>query len=139
MHSKNRQPQKAAILIAAVLLLLAAISLAVLLFPKQPAQGYIADIYQNGSLLASIALNEVEEPYTFTVTGEDGCTNEISVRPGSIGITAADCPDKLCVQQGFISNAALPITCLPNRVVICLRPDGSSVSQDPITPDIISY
>lgn len=81
----------------------------------------IADIYQNGTLLESIPLNDVEKSYTFTVTGEDGCTNIIEVRNGSIGIISADCPDKLCVKQGFIDSSLLPITCLPNRVVIQIR------------------
>lgn len=138
MHTKIN-PQKTAVLIAAALLLLTAVSLAVILFPRQPADGYIADVYQDGSLIASIALHEVTETYSFTVAGEDGCINEITVRPGSIGITAADCPDRLCVQQGFISDAVLPVTCLPNRVVIRLRPDDSSGSSNSITPDIISY
>ncbi len=81
----------------------------------------IADIYQNGTLLESIPLKDVEKTYTFTVTGEDGCTNIIEVRNGSIGIISADCPDKLCVKQGFIDSSLLPITCLPNRVVIQIR------------------
>ncbi len=81
----------------------------------------IADIYQNGTLLESIPLNDVEATYTFTITGEDGCTNIIEVRNGSIGIISADCPDKLCVKQGFIDSSLLPITCLPNRVVIQIR------------------
>lgn len=81
----------------------------------------IADIYQNGTLLESIPLNDVEKSYTFTITGEDGCTNIIEVRNGSIGIISADCPDKLCVKQGFIDSSLLPITCLPNRVVIQIR------------------
>lgn len=81
----------------------------------------IADIYQNGTLLESIPLNDVEKSYTLTVTGNDGCTNIIEVRNGSIGIISADCPDKLCVKQGFIDSSLLPITCLPNRVVIQIR------------------
>ena len=95
----------------------------------------IADIYQNGSLLQSICLTSVEEPYTFTVTGEGNVTNEIEVRNGSIGIISASCPDKLCVHQGFISGSLLPITCLPNRLVIQVRESET----DNITPDIITY
>ncbi len=91
-----------------------------------------ADIYQNGRLIQSISLDSVEEPYTFTVTGDNDCRNEIEVRPGSIGIISADCPDKLCVHQGFIDTSLLPITCLPNHLVIQIRTED-------ITPDIITY
>jgi len=77
-----------------------------------------AEIYQNGKLTQSISLNSVTEPYTFVVHGENGCENEIEVRPGCIGIISASCPDKLCVNQGFVDNSLLPIVCLPNNVVI---------------------
>lgn len=96
-----------------------------------------ADIYQNGQLLQSIDLNQVTENYTFTVTGENNCYNEIEVRPGSIGILSASCPDKLCVHQGFIDSTLLPITCLPNRLVIQLRSQENISEQ--ITPDIMVY
>ena len=106
---------------------------------RRPADrsGLIADIYQSGELIASIPLNEVRETYRFTVTGDEGHVNEIEIRPGSIGIISADCPDKLCVRQGFISDSRLPVTCLPNRVVIRLRPQEEN--SETISPDIISY
>lgn len=91
-----------------------------------------ADIYQDGILIESIDLNTVTESYRFTVTGKNNCCNEIEVRPGSIGIISADCPDKLCVHQGFIDSDLLPITCLPNRLVI-------QVKQHEITSDIFTY
>ena len=125
------------IFIRAALTLLAVISLLLILLPQKRATGYTADIYQSGELLTSIDLSAVSQPYTFTVTGENGCTNEIEVRPDEIGIISADCPDKLCVHQGFISDSRLPITCLPNRLVIQLRPTDESESS--ITVDINTY
>ena len=92
-------------------------------------QDMIADIYQDGNLIRSIPLNHVEEPYIFTLTDTDGGTNTIEVRQGSIGIIAADCPDKICVHQGFIINSLTPITCLPHRLVIEIR--GSSTGDLP--------
>ena len=84
-------------------------------------QDLIADIYQNGKLIQSIPLNHVQEPYLITLTDTDGGTNTIEVRQGAIGIIAADCPDKICVNQGFIINSLTPITCLPHRLVIEIR------------------
>lgn len=136
MNPKDRI-NPAAILIGAVLILLSAVSLILILLPRNQESGFTADIFQNGNLIASISLDEVREPYRFTVTGEGGCANEIEIRPGSIGIISADCPDRLCVHQGFISDSRLPITCLPNRVVILLRPNAEN--EDEITPDIITY
>lgn len=98
-----------------------------------------ADIYQNGELKQSILLSAVTESYTFTVYDKQDNFNQIEVRPGSIGILSASCPDKLCVHQGFISNTLLPITCLPNRLVIQLRQEQAIESGSEITPDIITY
>ncbi len=72
----------------------------------------------------SIPLDQVTQPRQFTLYGENGCSNTLEVRPGSIGIVSADCPDKICVQQGFLHDSRLPVTCLPNRIVITLEPSG---------------
>ncbi len=136
MKPKDRTTAAAA-LIGTTLILLFAVSLLYILFPSKKEGGFTADIFQNGDLIESIPLDKVQEPYVFTVTGDDGCVNEIEVRPGCIGIIFADCPDRLCVRQGFISDSRLPVTCLPNRVVIRLRPEQED--ENSITPDIITY
>lgn len=97
----------------------------------------IAHIYQNGKLLETIPLSWVQEEYTFTITGEGDCQNIICVKPGSIGMLEADCPDQLCVKQGFYDRPTIPITCLPNGLVIELTLE-KNVSDDKV-PDIISY
>lgn len=108
-------------IISALLGLILTASLAAIFRPVSDGTGCIADIYQDGNLLASIPLDGKGAPYQFTVTGENGCFNEIQVCPHSIGILSADCPDKLCVNQGFIDRLGLPIVCLPNKLVIRLR------------------
>lgn len=108
------------------------ISLIAILRPVSDNVKYTADIYQDGSLLTSITLDDVAVPYSFTVTGENGCVNEIEVRSDSIGIISADCPDKLCIHQGFAGNSKLPIVCLPNKLVIQLR-ENTPVSTDAVT------
>lgn len=98
-----------------------------LFFKPAPLESrLIADIYQYGTVIQSIPLDEVQTPYTFRVTTKDGKHNTIEVRQGAIGIIIADCPDRICVHQGFISSAALPITCLPHRLVIQIREEGST-------------
>ena len=126
-----------AVVIAVFLFLLCASSLIFILLPKKSGR-YIADIYQNGELVNSIPLGKVSEAYSFVIEGEYGCRNEIQVRPGCIGIISADCPDKLCVRQGFLSSSGLPVTCLPNRLVIRLRPEPAA-ENDIAAPDAITY
>lgn len=97
----------------------------------------VAEIYQNGQLIRSIPLNRTTESYTFDVKGDDGCVNRIEVRPGSIGIIWADCPDKLCVGQGFADSPTIPITCLPNKLVIRLISADKALTDT--TPDAVTY
>lgn len=77
-----------------------------------------AKIYQNGELLYTIDLEEVKEPYEIKITGDGGCENTILVKKGEIGVVAADCPDKVCIHTGFISDGIQPVVCLPNKLVI---------------------
>lgn len=79
--------------------------------------GTIAAVYQNGTLLRTIDLAAGEAPYTFSVTGPAG-ENVIEVERGRVRVRSADCPDQVCVRQGWISTGAVPIVCLPNQLVI---------------------
>lgn len=128
--------QKNAVFLTAVLAILSISSILYVLWPHEESAGYTADIYQEGTLIMSIPLDKVEEIQTFTIKGAGGCTNQVEVRPGGIAIIAADCPDKLCVKQGFLHDSRLPITCLPNRIVIQLRP---APAKDSPEPDMITY
>lgn len=132
MNMREPSYKKTAVLITAVILLLLFASVLIpLLRSRNASAGYTAFIYQDGVLIRSIDLSAVTESYTFDIISADGGINTIEVRPGSIGIITADCPDKLCVHQGFIRSDTLPITCLPHRLVIELHAETQ--------PDMISY
>ena len=85
-----------------------------------------ASLYQDGECIRTIALDDVNKPFSFTVEWEDGC-NVIEVERGRIRVAEADCPDQVCVRQGWISNSVVPIACLPHRLVIQLESAGSGV------------
>ena len=105
-------------------------------FAAAPDIPYTACIYQDGKLLQTISLCQVQETYSFTLEAAEGGSNTIEVSPGGIAITQADCPDQICVLQGRITDSLLPITCLPHRLVIELKPESSS-TDDP--PDALTY
>ena len=130
---ETRSYKITAVLISVILCLVFGISLTVILFPASNGVDCVADIYQDGELLTSIPLDGVDAPYRFIVTGENGCVNELEVRSDSIGMVSTDCPDKLCVHQGFIDRPGLPIVCLPNKLVIQLR------QADSEAVDMIAY
>lgn len=83
-------------------------------------------IYQDGECLRTIALDDVDKPFSFTVAWEGGY-NVIEVERGRIRVAAADCPDQVCVRQGWISNSVVPVACLPHRLVIQLESAGGGV------------
>lgn len=114
---KSEQRRAFALLIVILILLLGAAFFLFYSFSR-PNAGYVARISQDGRLLHEIDLEKVTETYTLRIEGDDGAYNVIEVRPGSIGMIEASCPDHLCIHMGFIQNDALPVTCLPNRVVI---------------------
>ena len=126
---KNKY-QKNALCFLAFLLLLALFCILWILVQGRQSQESEAFIYQDGVLIERIDLALVDTPYTFTVTGEGGCTNVIEVRPGSIGVLSADCPDQLCVHQGFTDSLLVPIVCLPNRLVIQVSAPSSAAQTD---------
>lgn len=135
---KNRKnSKKSAFLIAALLAASCLCSLIYLLLPQDSHNRYVADIYQDGNLIMSIPLYDAGEDRVFTLTGANGGSNEIEVLSGAIRIRSADCPDKLCVRQGFVRNSRLPITCLPNRLVIRLRP--ASAAPGAGEPDAVTH
>ena len=127
---------KTVFLLCAILIICVIISLAVIMGRKKsvPENGRYARIYQNGTIIRTIDLSAVEEPYQFTICGADGEENTIEVKNGEIGMISANCRDQICVQMGFIHSAAMPVTCLPNHIVIEV---GSSSEEN--EPDGVAY
>lgn len=54
--------------------------------------------------------------------------NLIEIGDGKVRVIDADCPDRLDVKQGYISNPGEVIVCLPNRLVIEIK--GDSIDED---------
>ena len=135
MKKEPEKPVKTACLLTFLIAL--ALCASILLLPGRGSAdaAYTACLYQDGELIREIPLDSVTEPYRFTVTAKDGGTNTVEVRPGSIGILSADCPDQICVRQGFLDRPFLPITCLPHRLVIRLKENLPPADA----PDGITY
>lgn len=87
-------------------------------------EGTVVEVMQDGAVIREIDLSRVSAEYAFTVTCLDGGENTILVQPGRICVSAADCPDQVCVRQGWLSNQATPVVCLPHRLILRVR--GSS-------------
>lgn len=80
----------------------------------------VAVISIDGEIYDSIDLSAVAVPYERTIRTEWGW-NTIRVSHGAIEVVDADCPGHDCVRQGSVSDSAIPIVCLPHKLVIEIR------------------
>lgn len=136
--STEKNVKTPALFLSAFLVLVVVVCLLYLLLLPRSYDSCVADIYLDGQLLESISLGQVQESYTIQITGDSGYTNRVEVQPGKIGVVWADCPDRLCVRQGFVNTTTIPVVCLPNRLVIHLHPE-KGVETDPDAPDVVTY
>ncbi len=112
-------------IVALIVVLVAASAVSIIYMKnKNDVGGKTAYIYRDNELLKTVRLSGVKNPYTFRIEYKDGDYNDICVEEGKIKISDASCPDKLCVHMGYISDSVMPITCLPNHLVIRISNDG---------------
>lgn len=104
--AKLIQAGDAVILAAALLLTLAA---ALALWLPGAAGGDTVTVTVGGSVYGVYPLDQ----NAVVDTGH----NRIVIQNGTVRMERADCPDKLCVQQGALAHVGV-IVCLPNRVVV---------------------
>ena len=100
---------------------------AIVLLPLPQGVANSAELYQNGTLIRSVPL---DEDACFTITAPNGGSNTIVVADGRIRVEQATCPDKLCVKQGWSRTRDYPIVCLPHGLTI--QPKGSEVDFDAV-------
>lgn len=55
------------------------------------------------------------------VLGSEGRTNTLVIEDGAARVTAAGCPDQICVNHGAIRFAGESIVCLPHKLVITVE------------------
>ena len=97
-----------------------------------------ARIYKNNVLITdAVNLLNVNESYTITINdaaetaGVEGI-NIVEVDHGRIRMLEADCPDGLCVRQGWVKSGLIPVVCLPNRVIITFESDLNDTGADAV-------
>ncbi len=73
--------------------------------------GNTVNVYKDGKLIHTFTL--ADKPQTV-----DLGTNVLYIEKDGVSMTHANCPDKLCINQGKIKNSSRSIVCLPNRIVV---------------------
>lgn len=82
-----------------------------IIFSKPPMR---VEISVDGTVIETLDLNKDTE---LTVEGWNGGTNLVVIKDGTVHVTEASCPDKVCVNQGTIRRTGEAIICLPNRMI----------------------
>lgn len=111
--SEPRKRPPVELIVLAVLLIAAAALLLWLRFGRTP--GAWAVVRVEGREVARYSLSK-DGVYPL-----NGGTNVLTVAGGSAAVTEADCPDRICVEQGRVRYAGQCITCLPNKLTVTLE------------------
>ena len=99
--------------------LLALLGLLLYSFFAAERDNKLAVISLDGEEYRRIDLNRVRESYDIEIVTKYG-SNTVHVQPGAIGVINADCPGKICVNRGMISEGGLSVACVPHRLVISI-------------------
>lgn len=98
----------------------------------EPYSTTYAEITLDGTLYKTVPLSAHHGITRFTINTAQG-SNVVEINDASIGIIDADCPDQICVNMGFITKPGQMIVCLPHKLMIEVKTDGTS-SNDDIIP-----
>lgn len=90
-----------------------------------------AQITIGGKLYKNIPLSSHKGEERIEVKSKDGI-NIVSIKDDKIAILEADCPDKVCMNPGYINKPGQSLVCLPHRLMIEIKGD----SEDDV---ILSY
>ena len=115
---------RADVILIAVLLAAAALVWTFLRMGRK--NGAVAVVTLNGEMRAELPLGE-----DVSMTFEGGGRNTVTVRDGAVCVESADCPDGLCVRQGWAKYEGETIVCLPNGLVVTVR--GGEADMDAVS------
>ena len=95
-----------------ILLILGLIAIAAFVFFNRGEEtGYAEIVYENEVIeRLDLSKDGIYSPPGFDVTFE--------VKDGAVAFISSDCPDKICVNTGFISKRGQSAVCLPNRLTL---------------------
>lgn len=58
------------------------------------------------------------------VVKQNGHTNNITIKSGTVSMEYSDCKNQVCVETGKIHDGTKPIVCLPNKVMVHIENDN---------------
>ena len=111
LKSRNKE-----IIAVLILVLIAVVSFVCVRFFVE-GKGKYVKVYVNNKLTKTFDLNKDREYFIETKVGY----NLLIIKNNKVRILDADCPNKICVDKGYISKNDESIICLPHYVVVTVE------------------
>ncbi len=110
-----------------ILIILLTVALAGALFAGFPQNGggLTAVIMQDGKEITRVNLTGLVKPVEIELEG--AYHNHIIAENGRIRFDNSDCPDKTCVNTGWLTKTGQSAACLPNKALITIEGGCSGV------------
>ena len=97
------------------------------LLPRGGTAECTAELWIDGKMVRSIYLPQAaDEEISLAEYGKEVL---LEVKNHRIAFISSDCPDKICIHNGWLAREGEQAVCLPNRVSVILT-DGSTVPVD---------
>lgn len=119
------------IIIAILVIAIGGLGVSKLLFNHKYANKYV-EIYVENKFYQKILIKDEAYKKTIEVKTKLG-RNVIQIENGGARMVDADCPDKICVKEGFKNKVGQTIICLPNKLVVEIN------GEDKAETDEVSY
>lgn len=85
-----------------------------------------AQISVNGNIVTEINLNHPGSNQVIKISGPLG-TSVAEIKSGAIRMKFSPCPDRYCMETGWIDQPGQVIACVPNQIIIKIVADKNSV------------
>ena len=106
------------IVVCLVLLVLVLAGLIAVWIYRSSGENTTAIIEHNSTQIERINLDKVTQSDIIFIDDGKGCQVEIEVEKGRIRVRSSSCPDKVCVNCGWLEKKGDTAVCLPNGVVV---------------------
>lgn len=93
------------------------LSAAAAIYLHRPSESDKVVIVRDNEVLYTFYLSNTENQ-TIKIEYPDSGYNIVEIKDGTICISDADCPDRICVKTGVLKSYGIPVVCLPHHLVI---------------------
>lgn len=114
------------IFIALTLLIITSYAVSLIYQHAQSRDNLVAVIYKDGKVYQRVNLTGAAGQ-EFVVTGDNGSFNAFKINSGRISVSDANCPNKFCVNSGWLSRPGQISVCAPHRVRVVIEGDPEAV------------